>query len=673
MANILAELKRRNVFKVATIYVVVSWLILQVVTTVFPLFDIPNWAARLAVILLGMGFPVAVVMAWAFDLTPDGIKWQTESGEHHVHTHAWDWVIAVLLVVAIGLMVSSQVESWQETVSDRVDQSPPADNDIGADTVLNNALPTTTSRIQNSIAVLAFDSISADSNDEYIGDGIAEELLGVLGRIRELKVASRTSTAYFKGKDVDNETIAATLNVDNILSGSVRRSGDRIRITAALDRSSTGQLLWTKTYDRTFDDVLDIQIEIARSVASAIVPVLSPESEVRIVARPTTSSDAYDFYLRGRDYLRQPAIEATLTSAAELFDRAIDLDPQFAEAYAGRCDTSLRRYEYSRHSEFFENAEKSCHRALTLNANLWEVRVALGNLYSINGQHDRAIVELEAAIDQQPNAVNAYLTLASVYATQNHLEEAEATFQRAEEVESGYWGVHRALGHFYYDQSRYAEAIERYKKVAELAPDHGIGQDNLGNTYLAMGELELAEKAFNDSPLPSRWTFTNRGLVYYYRGRYAEAVQDQLRAIELAPEEHRAWGRLADAYRFVPGRKEDARSAYQTAIKFAEQELAINPSFWDSVVRLGMYYLHTGRPDDAKRQLDKLFELTSDQTAFYFASIASLLLGDRDKAYEYIAEALDRGFSRELIMSDPDLVSLRADSDFEARVAAHQR
>ena len=669
MTNVLAELKRRNVFKVATIYVVVSWLILQVATVVFPVFEIPNWASRLVVILLGLGFPIAVLLAWAFDLTPEGITWQSDVGEQHVHTHAWDWILAALLVVAIGLMVISQVNMWGESATEQSAQRVPADALVSAPGVTDDGPPIVADRSQNSIAVLPFDNMSADSSDDYIGDGIAEELLGVLGRIDELKVASRTSTAYFKNKNVDNATIASTLDVENILSGSMRRVGNRIRVTAALDKAESGELLWTETYDRTLDDILDIQSEIAQSVASAIVPVLSPQSAELIVTKPTTNIEAYDYYLRGRDYLRQPASESILESAISLFDKAIELDPRFAEAHAGRCEASLRSYEFTRRSDFFQSAEVSCHRALTLNGTLWEVRVALGDLYSINGQYDQAIFELEAAIKQHANAVNAYITLAQVYAEQGRFEIAEATFRQAEEVESGYWGVHRAFGHFYYDQSRYADAIERYKKVAELAPDHGIGHDNLGNTYLAIGELDLAEQAFNESPLPSRWTYTNRGLVYYYQGRYSLAVKDQLRAIELAPDDHRAWGRLADAYRFLPGKENEARADYETAIRLAEAELAINPSFWDSVVRLGMYYAHTGRAEDARTQIDRLFELTSDSTAFYFASITSLLLGDRDKAYDYLRESVDRGFSKRLIMSDPDLAPLREDNEFKALMA----
>ena len=658
MAKILAELKRRNVFKVATIYVVASWLILQVATVVFPVFEIPNWASRLVVILLALGFPVALVIAWAVDLTPEGIKWESEVGEKHVHTHAWDWILAVLLIVAIGLMVVNQVDTWQEGATPTVVQDAPP-----------GAVPESAAVSLDSIAVLPFDNLGADPNDDYIGDGLAEELLGVLGRVEELKVASRTSTAYYKNKDIDNATIAATLQVDNILSGSIRRVGDRVRVTAALDRSGTGELLWTETYDRTLEDILAIQSEIAQAVASAIVPVLSPESQTVIVAQPTSSSEAYDYYLRGRDYLRQPTAEATLASAGALFDRAIELDPRFAEAHAGLCETNLRAYEFSRQSEYFEQAEVSCHRALTLDGTLWEVRVALGNLYYINGQYEQAIMELESALERHPNAVNAYLTLASVYAVQNRLDEAEATFKKAEEVESGFWGVHRLLGHFYYDQSRYEEAIERYKKVAELAPDNSVGQDNLGNTYLAIGELELAEEALNAAVMPSRFTYTNRGLVYYYQGEFEKAVDDQLRAIELAPEAHHAWGRLADAYRFIPGKEQEARDAYLKAIELAEEEIAINPSFWDSVARLSLYYAHMGRPDDAQEKVDVLVTLTSDAAAYYFAAVTSVLLGERSRAYDYLEKAIAGGFSTTLIANDPDLAPLRDEREFNALIA----
>jgi len=668
MSKLLAELKRRNVFKVATIYVVVSWLVLQVVSVVFPVFEIPIWTSRLVVILLGLGFPVAVLLAWAFDLTPEGIEWQSEVGEHHVHTHAWDWILAALLVIAIGLMVTSQLNNWGDagTPSQPIAASDLSSPDETADQL--NAAVTDALSGAASIAVLPFDSLSPDPQDEYIADGLADELLSVLGRIGELKVASRTSTAYFKNKDIDHLTIAATLRVEHVLSGSVRRAGNKIRVTAALDRAGTGELLWTDSYDRSLDDILEIQSSIAQSVAAAIVPVLSPESVVMIAAAPTTNTEAYDFYLRGRDYLRRPRNMATLTSATELFDRAINLDPRFAQAFAGRCEANLASYQYTKNTAYFENAEISCHRALTINDRLWDVRVALGNLYFTNGQLDRSILELQAAMQQQPNSVDPYIDLARIYAKQGRKAEAEATFEQAEELESGYWRLHNELGHFNYDETNYDEAIRRFRRVAELAPEHGVGQNNLGNTYLAIGDLEKAAQAFSNSPNPSRFTYSNRGLVYYYQGAYSKAVEDQKQSLDIAPDNHRSWGQIADAYRFIPGGEDDARAAYLRAIELAEREDAVNPS-WQNVVRLALYYVHTGQNAKSESQLENLFETTESETAYYFASLASLHLGNREKSLEYLQESVNRGFSKALILADPDFESLHGDDSFDAILA----
>ena len=513
--------------------------------------------------------------------------------------------------------------------------------------------------------MLPFDNLSPDLDDEYIADGLAEELLSVLGRVSEIRVASRTSTVYFKNRDIDNSTIAETLMVDHILSGSVRRAGNMIRVTAVLDRPGTGQLLWTDSYDRSLDDILEIQSEIAQSVAEEIVPVMSPESEAQIQARPTDSSEAYDFFLRGRDYLRRPRSVSNLASATELFDRAINLDPRFAQAYAGRCEANLNSFGRTRNTAYFENAEMSCHRALTIDDSLWEVHMALGNLYQTNGQFDESILELQAAIKQQPTAVDPYVNLGMVYAALGRTDAAEEQFLRAESLESGYWRVHNELGHFYYDESRYDEALERYRKVAALVPAESTGFNNLGNTYLATGDLDEALRAFDNAPSPTRITYTNRGLVYYYQGEFAQAVQDQEKAIELAPDNHRSWGRIADAYRQIPGRMQDATAAYQRAIELAQRENSISRS-WGNDVRLGLYYVHTGQNDKASAQLADLFTATDSETAYFFAALVRFHLDEREAALDDLRQAVDRGYSRDLILADPDLIPLHGDRTFDA-------
>ena len=648
--SLVAELKRRNVFRVGVAYTVVAWLFIQIADVILATFDASSWVMQTFVSLVILGFPIAVVLAWVYELTPSGLKRSDDvlrqTSIHWLTGRRLDGAIISLLVMAVVFLV------YENYVSKGL-------------AGLQEAEPVT-------IAVLPFENHSADVGDEYFADGLADELLSALGRVREIKVASRTASFYFKDKDVDVDTIASTLMVDNVLTGSFRRDGDHVRVTAALDDTETDEMLWSETYDKRLKAILDIQSDIAQSVATAIVPVLSPESQSQIEAHPTENAEAYQYYLRGRDYLRQPAEEATLASAVELFGRAIDLDRRFAHAYAGLCDAHLGAYEFTMQTESFAMAEGACHRALTLNESLWEVHVALGNLYRTNGQSDSAILELQTAIDAQPNAVSPYLALAEIYAQQSRLELAESTFRRAEEVEGGYWGVHRAFGIFLLDQSRFDEAIERQIKVTELVPDSGIGYDNLGNSYLQIGELAKAESAFNASPLPSRWTYMNRGLVYTHRGEFLKAVEDQKRAIDLAPQVHASWGFLGDAYRFIEGEEKNANDAYEQAIQLAEQQLAINPTNWRSVGQLGMYYAYAGRHDEAIAQIEKLLENTADSTAYYFATRVRLQLGDMEGAYENLQRTIEAGWPRAYLANDPNIVALRGEPGYAALLAEPQ-
>jgi TolB-like protein/Tfp pilus assembly protein PilF len=642
-----SELQRRNVVRVGVAYAVVGWLLIQIADVILPTFDAPRWMMQALISTVILGFPVAAVLAWVYEVTPMGVKRSDDvlrqTSISWLTGRRLDGAIISLLVMAVVFLV------YENYVSKGIER-------------LNTAGPV-------SIAVLAFENHGKDADDEYFADGLADELLGVLGRVHELKVASRTASFYYKGKDVDIGTIASTLMVGHVLSGSVRRDGERVRITAVLDDIKNQNILWTETYEEKFEALLDIQTDIAQSVATAIVPVLSPDSQFVIEAPPTEIAEAYDFYLRGRNYLRQPAEEATLASAVELFDRAISLDRRFAQAYAGLCDAHLGTYEFALEPESFEKAEEACHRALTLDDSLWEVHVALGNLYLTNGQPDSAIAELETAIAAQPNAVGSYLALAKTYAGQDRPELAESTFRRAEEAEGGYWGVHREFGNFLTAQSRFEEAIERHIRVTELAPDSGIGYDNLGRTYLSIGEFDKAETAFSASPLPSRWTYMNRGLVYFYRGEYSNAVQDQRRAIELAPQVHASWGYLADAYRYIRGEEDNAKNAYEQAIQLAEERLRISPGDWRSVGQLGMYYAYVGRNDDAVAQIQNLLENRTDSSAYYFATRVRLQIGDMKGAYESLEQTVNAGWPRLSLASNPDIVALRGESGYAVLMA----
>jgi TolB-like protein/tetratricopeptide (TPR) repeat protein len=610
----------------AVLYAVAAWLIVQVAGVLIDLAKLPDWVGTTTLWLLAIGFPIVLVFAWFFEITSEGIVLEKDVDPDisitHVTGRRLDFIVISVLCAALILFA---YDKWW-----------------------------TGGTAQKSIAVLPFVNMSDDAGNEYFSHGISEELLNLLAKVPELRVIARTSSFAYKGKNEDLRVIGRTLGVNTVLEGSVRKSGDRVRITAQLIDVSDGAHIWSETYDRTMTDIFAIQDD----VASAIVDSLQIHVGTTLSReRPTESTEAHDFYLRGRDYLRQPALDTTLASAVELFNTAIDLDPRFAQAYAGLCEAHLGAYRNGREPESFEKAEIACQRALNLDDSLWEIHVALGSLYQTSGQYDKSTQELQAAILLQPGSVDTYLLLADTYAEQSRPGLAEATFRRAEGVDSGYWSVHNSYGNFLERYARYDEAIERYRKVIQLTPDSDVGYNNLGNTYLSLGNFLEAERVFSAAPSPSRFTFQNRGLVYYYLGEFPKSIEDHERAIELAPDSYTAWGHLGDAHRFVEGNEQKALEAYGTAIRLAERELTINPADLVTIGRLSMYYAYTGQADQAQSHIQKLLELDPDlQEVSYYAARVTMQLGDMDQAYEYFRATIKSGWGRALILSDPDLV-----------------
>src|SRR6476646_5051118 len=278
-----AELKRRNVYKVAIAYAVVGWLLIQVATQVFPFFEIPNWAVRLVVLAIVVGFPIALVMAWAFELTPEGLKRTEEAdrpAERRRNSYTWIYIVAAGATLSLALFFLGRYS--------------------GSDT----SSPSASAAPQKSIAVLPFVNMSSDKENEYFVDGLTEEILNRLTQIGALKVPGRTSSFAFKDKNTDLRQVGIALGVANVLEGSVRKAGDRLRITAQLVRTSDGYHLWSQAYDRKLDDVFAIQEEIARAIADALSVQLKVTAEGK-GGPPTEDMTAYGSYLEARALITQ--------------------------------------------------------------------------------------------------------------------------------------------------------------------------------------------------------------------------------------------------------------------------------------------------------------------------------------------------------------------------------
>lgn len=423
MNSFLGELKRRNVVRVAILYAVVGWLVLQIADLAMPRLGIPSWGVSLVMMLVVLGFPLALVFAWAFELTPEGIK-RTHEVEHHESiTHLTgrklDFVIIGVLAAALLYVVVDSYVLRERGVS-------------------RTQAPSTPTATLISIAVLPFVDMSQSKDQEYLTDGISEELLNVLARVEGFKVAGRTSAFAFKGRDDDLRTIGQKLGVENILEGSVRKQGDRIRVTAQLVKATDGYHLWSDTYDRQLGDVFAIQDDIARQVVGAIRNTLGKDSVTQAVAladeqRPTSNVEAYTHFLRGQHLLR-PRERTGMEAALKEFERAVALDPAFARAHVGIANSLalLVNYQQRDLGGTEQRIEEELDRALALQPDLGEAyavkAVVLAEKLAPTSEQ---IPLLERATATNPSDSQILVWLAQAYGDTGRREDEVRTYGRA--------------------------------------------------------------------------------------------------------------------------------------------------------------------------------------------------------------------------------------------------
>src|SRR5437870_4954475 len=439
--NFFAELKRRNVYKVAVAYAVVAWLLVQVATQVFPFLEIPNWVVRLIIALVVIGFPIALVIAWAFEATPEGIKRTEVADAMPAATqkkHAWIYIVVIGAVISVALFFLGRY-----TVSSQGGR-------LG-----EPSLP------QKSIAVLPFVNMSADKGDEYLSDGMTEELLNVLTKVKGLRVPGRSSSFAFKGKNEDDifRKVGEQLHVNAVLEGSVRKAGDKLRITAQLINVADGYHLWSEDYDGDVNDIFTFQSNVAQRVVEALQIKLGVEVVRALAKKPTANPEAHRLYLLGR-YEFGKYGEAGWTSSIRYYEQALKLDPTYALAYCGLADT----YAYMGgvvmpSKEAVVKEKEFAQKALKLDPELPEAHLSLA--CALGGAFDwrNAQIEFDRAIKLNPNLAWAYEIYAWFLGGVGRLDEAIAKDKKAIELDPLNSFFQSALAYYLYHARRYDDAM----------------------------------------------------------------------------------------------------------------------------------------------------------------------------------------------------------------------
>jgi adenylate cyclase len=504
--NFFAELKRRNVYKVAIAYGVVAWLLMQVASQIFPFFEIPNWAVRLVVLLLILGFPIALVLAWAFELTPEGIK-LTESADREAakpsRNRAWIYVVILAAALSVGLFFVSRYTASNQ--------------------VMTSVLP------EKSIAVLPFDNQNRDPDTDYLSDGIPESIINSLSQLSQLKVMARSAVFQYKGKEVDPRKVGRDLGVRAVLMGRLIQQGNNLTIRTELVNVSDGTELWGQQYNRKLADVFAVQEEIAKEISEKLRLKLTGAEKQQLAKRPTENLKAFQYYMQGRS-VSQTNTREDMLAATRYYEKALEEDRNYALAYAGLANAyaGLGALGYIAPIEGRRKAEEAAHKALALDENLGEAHAAAGFSDTVFApynfsQGDR---ELRRAIELSPSLAQPHLFLGISLARQGRMDEAFEECLKARELDPLSSIIARNVGSPYYLKRDYARALELLHQANELGPaftttwEVGVYiQNKLFNETLA--QLEKAKGERKNDPI----LIYDAGMIYAAQGKRAEALQ----------------------------------------------------------------------------------------------------------------------------------------------------
>jgi TolB-like protein/Tfp pilus assembly protein PilF len=486
---------------------VAGWALSQGIAQVFPVFDVPNWLIRSIVILIIVGLPIALVLAWSFEITPEGIK-RTETADAMPATgqrkkHAWIYVVVIGAILSIGLFFLGRYSAGDKTAS-------PAG--------ISN----------KSIAVLPFDNLSRDPDNAYFAEGVQDEILTRLAKVADLKVISRTSTQHFKSTPDNLPQIAKQLGVAHILEGSVQKASDQVRVNVQLINAMTDAHLWAETYDRKLTDIFAVESDIAKSIAEMLQARLSGSEKSSIAKTPTVNPEAYELYLKGK-FFAEKRTGADLRKSIEYYDQAIAKDPGYPLAYVGLADSHLLLTAYGTLSpkEAASPARAALKKALELDDSLAQAHASSGLLATVELDLKRGISELERAIQLNPNYATAHHWIALpltaigqsdrgilegkraieldplsliinadlcwVYFNGRHFDEAEAQARKTLEMDPRFYVAHYYLGEAFQFKGKLADAIAEFQKAYDSNNDP-FSLAMLGQAYARQGKTDEAQK-----------------------------------------------------------------------------------------------------------------------------------------------------------------------------------
>jgi len=662
MSGFFEEVQRRKVYKVAAAYVIAAGFIIQIGSAVFPAWELPNWAFRLVVVVLLIGFPISLILAWAYDVTPQGIRVTAITSAPGAHRRR-----NLLMLVATGVVISAAAGFF--------------------------ILPRAVARkIDKSIAVLPFENLSEEKENAFFADGIQDDILTNLSKIGELKVISRTSVMSYRGQTPNVREIGKALGVSTILEGSVRRSGNRVRVNVQLINTANDEHIWAEDYDRELTDVFAIQTDLAQKIAAELQAKLSPAEKAQLTRKPTQNGEAYLAFVQAHDLMTRPdKFRSNTEKAEQLFERATQLDPDFAGAFAGLAWTEDWMYHsYDPSPARKEKARAAAERAIRLQPDLPEAHLALGFYhYYCERDYQAALDEFAVAKKSLPNSADCYLAIGAIERRQGKWAESTSNLEKAAALNPKDAFLLVNVADNYRATRNFEKADELYDRAIEAAPNSFGARAQKAMLALDLkGDFTEMEKQLAQVPLgvdPEGLVTLGRMKLLMMQRKFAEA----LAALKQMPQEVFHDSAVPMPRTFFEGLvylylndQEKARTAFESARGIAEEALRETP---DSAFRhglLGQILAGLGQKEAAIAEGRRAVELLPESQDAFDGPNATLLLaeiyartGEKDQALQLLDHSLNtpNGITVPALKLDPVWDPLRNDSRFQSLIDKYGR
>lgn len=593
------ELKRRHVYRAGVIYVMSAWLLIQVITQTFPFFNAPNWLVRTIIIGLIAGFPVALILAWAFEITPTGIVKTEDQPASNTRparmNRRIDFVIiGVLSIVIVVLLLQPH---WFRFFARSRDKS---------------------------IAVLPFANFSANPENAFFADGIQDSLLTNLAKIKDLKVISRTSVMKYRDTDTRNiRDIGSALGVSNVLEGSVRRAGNQVAVNVQLIDAQTDHHLWANRYNRTLADSLGLEGELASEIANALRATLTPNEKERVQLKPTRNADAYVLYLRALPYEQGPdTLLEDYRRAVQLYAGAIELDPNFALAYAHLATTYAEIFHFHEPlASWREKAQAAAQMAQRLQPNLSEAHFALGQCaYWLDGNYERALAEFAQAQELAPNNATIGRLIAAIKRRQGHWEEALAAYRRIQALDPQNPNLMRESLITCSAMRKWPEAAEAAARLREIAPDSLVAKIQTGYIQFwwkgttAEMHAQLAQIKSDPDGVATAYRWDAAMLDGAYREAAKVLEQTPATSLDYLNGGATPKGFFAGCSALAAGDTALARARFEEVQPAFEEDVREAPDVAVRHANLGLLYAFLDRKEDALREGRRAVELKPETT-----------------------------------------------------------